>query len=118
VESEMQFRAKEANLRVEEVAVGMDYHDEARRSPVVHGVGVFNSVVALISRRYPLMFFGLPGLVLLACGIWQGWRVMHFYNIENEFYIGPALLAVLLCSIGSLSIFTGLILYAIRSFLK
>ena len=118
VESEMQFLAKESGLAVEEVPVGVEYHEAPKRSPVAHGVGVLNSVVGLISRRYPLVFFGLPGLVLLAIGLWQGWRVMDLYNTHDEFYIGPALLAVLLCSVGSLSIFTGLILYTIRSFFK
>jgi len=118
VESEMQFRAKEAGLRMAEVPVGVEYHDKAKRSPVTQGISIFYSVVGLISRRYPLVFFGVPGLVSLGFGLWQGWIVLDGYNNHSEFYMGPALLTVLLCSVGSLSIFTGLILYSIRSFFK
>lgn len=118
VESEMQFLAKEANIRVAEVPVGIAYHDRAKRSPVAHGLGVFNSIVGLISRRIPLFFFGVPGAVMLGFGLWEGWRVVQEYNATGEFYIGPALITVLLCIVGSLSLFTGLILYTIRSFLK
>ena len=118
VESEMQFLAKEANLRVAEVPVSVGYYDRARRSPVAHGMWVFNSIMGLISRRLPLFFFGVPGTIMLAFGLWQGAKVVQGYNSTGDFWIGPALLAVLLCTVGTLSLFTGLILYTIRSFFK
>jgi len=118
VESEMQFLAKDASLRVVEVPVGVGYYGRARRSPVAHGMWVFNSIMGLISRRFPLLFFGVPGVVALAFGLWQGAKVVRGYDSTGDFYIGPALLAVLLCTVGTLSLFTGLILHNIRSFFK
>lgn len=118
VESEMQFLANEADLRVTEVPVSIGYHGWAKRSPLAHGMGVLNSIMGLISRRIPLFFFGVPGLVMLAFGLWEGWRVVHGYNTYGEFWIGPALIAVLLCIVGTLSVFTGLILHTIKSFFK
>lgn len=118
VESEMQFLANEANLRVAEIPVTIGYHGNAKRSPLAHGMGVLNSVVGFTSRRAPLFFFGLPALVMLGFGVWQGWRVIQGYNEHGDFYIGPALIAVLLCIVGTLSLFTGLILHNIKSFFK
>jgi len=118
VESEMQFLANEADLSVMEVPVSIGYHGAVKRSPVAHGMGVLNSIMGLISRRIPLFFFGVPGLVMLGFGLWQGWRVVQGYNAGQGFWIGVALLAALLCIVGTLSIFTGLILHTIRSFLK
>ena len=118
IESEMQFLANEAGLRVAEVPVTIGYHSNAKRSPIGHGMGVLNSVVGFISRRAPLYSFGLPALVMLGFGVWQGWRVVQGYNEYGDFYIGPALIAVLLCIIGTLSLFTGLILHNIKSFFK
>jgi glycosyltransferase involved in cell wall biosynthesis len=118
VESEMQFRANEAGLRVAEVPVRVGYHTRPKRSPLAHGVGVLNSVLGLIGRRVPLVFFGVPGLVMLGFGIWEGWRVVQAWNAGIGFWPGPALLAVLLCIVGSLSVFTALILHTIRSFFK
>jgi glycosyltransferase involved in cell wall biosynthesis len=118
VESEMQFLANEAGLRVTEVPVAISYHGPAKRSPLAHGMGVLNSVIGFISRRIPLFFFGLPGVIMLICGLWQGWRVVDGYNTYGNFWLGPALLAVLLCVVGSLSLFTGLILHTIRSFFR
>ena len=118
VESEMQFLANEAGLRVKEVPVSIAYHGKAKRSPLAHGAGVLNSIMGLISRRIPLFFFGVPGVIMLIFGLWQGWRVVEGYNNFGDFWLGPALLAVLLCIIGALSLFTGLILHTVRSFLK
>jgi glycosyltransferase involved in cell wall biosynthesis len=118
VESEMQFLAKDANLRVVEVPVSVVYYGVAKRSYLAHGMWVLNSIMGLISRRLPLFFFGVPGIIMLALGLWQGAKVVQGYDSTGDFWIGPALLAVLLCTVGALSLFTGLILYTIRSFFK
>jgi glycosyltransferase involved in cell wall biosynthesis len=118
VESEMQFLASEAELKLAEIPVNIGYHAKAKRSPLAHGVGVLNSIMGLISRRIPLFFFGIPGLVMLGFGLWEGWRVVQGYETFHTFWLGPALVAVLLSVIGVLSLFTGIILNAIRSFFK
>jgi glycosyltransferase involved in cell wall biosynthesis len=118
VESEMQFLANEAGLRITEIPISIGYHSKAKRSPLAHGMGILNSIVGLISRRIPLFFFGVPGLIMLAFGLWEGLRVIHGYNTYHDFWLGPALIAVLLCIVGALSLFTALILHTIRGFLK
>jgi hypothetical protein len=79
---------------------------------------VLNGIVGLISRRIPLFFFGVPGIIMLGFGFWEGLRVIQGWNTYHSFWLGPALIAVLLCVVGALSLFTGLILHTIRSFLK
>ena len=118
VESEMQFLANEAGLRTIEVPISVSYYGKSKRSPLAHGMGVLNSIMALISRRIPLFFFGIPGLVMLIVGLWEGSRVIHGWDTYHTFWLGPGLLAVLLCIVGALSLFTGLILHTIKSFLK
>jgi glycosyltransferase involved in cell wall biosynthesis len=118
VESEMQFLANEAGLRVTEVPISVSYHGRAKRSPIAHGMGVLNSIIGFISRRIPLLFFGVPGLAMLAVAVWQGWRVVQGYSEFGDFYMGPALMAVLFGVVGALSVFTGLILHTIRSFFR
>jgi glycosyltransferase involved in cell wall biosynthesis len=118
VESEMQFLANDASLRVTEIPISIGYYGKAKRSPLAHGMGVLNSIIGLISRRIPLFFFGVPGVLMLAFGFWEGWRVIHGWDTYHDFWLGPALIAVLLCVVGALSLFTGLILHTIKSFLK
>jgi glycosyltransferase involved in cell wall biosynthesis len=118
VESEMQFLVKESGLRTIEIPISVGYHSKAKRNPLTHGMGVLNGILGLISRRIPLFFFGVPGILMLAFGFWEGFRVIQGWNTYHAFYLGPALIAVLLCVVGALSLFTGLILHTIKSFLK
>jgi glycosyltransferase involved in cell wall biosynthesis len=118
VESEMQFLANDASLRVTEIPIGIGYYGKAKRSPLAHGIGVLNSIMGLISRRIPLFFFGVPGVLMLAFGFWEGWRVIRGWDTTHSFWLGPALMAVLLCVVGALSLFTGIILHNIKSYVK
>jgi len=54
VESEMQFQAADAGLRLREVPIFVSYDEKARRSPIKHGFGVLYRVVALTGRRVSL----------------------------------------------------------------
>jgi len=118
VESEMQFLANEAGLRVSEVPVSVGYYGKAERSPLAHGMTVLNSILGFISRRIPLFFFGVPGLAMIGVGIWQGMRVIHGWETTRDFWLGPALVAVLLLIVGALSTFTAVILHTIKSYVK
>jgi len=118
VESEMQFLASDAELKLAEIPVSMGYHAKPKRSPLAHGAGVLNSIMGLISRRIPLFFFGVPGVIMIAFGIWEGWRTIQGWESTQSFWLGPALLAVLLSVVGVLSLFTGIILHTMRSFFR
>jgi len=50
VESEMQFQAKQHNLRVLEVPITTNYDDKHKRNPVTHGVMVLIKVINLFVR--------------------------------------------------------------------
>jgi len=52
VESEMQFRAREYGLRVEEVPITIHYNGETKRSPVIHGFSVLFRVIKFIWSKY------------------------------------------------------------------
>jgi len=117
VESEMQFLAHEHGLRLVEVPITADYVEEAKRPVVSHGLMVLNGVLRLIGQYRPLLFFGLPGLVVLLAGIgWGGW-VVSIYQRSGQLAVGYALISVLLTIVGSLSLFSGLILHSVRGLL-
>ncbi len=48
VESEMQFRARQYDLKVSEVPIITNYDEKVKRSPVAHGFGVLIRVINLI----------------------------------------------------------------------
>ncbi|MBC7232552.1 MAG: glycosyltransferase family 2 protein [Chloroflexi bacterium] len=117
VESEMQFLAKRLGLRIVEVPISVSYTDAAKRNILAQGLEVLNGLLQLIGQHRPLLFFGVPGLAMLLFGLWWGYRVVEIYRKVQELAIGYALLAVLLCIVGSVILSTGITLHTLRALL-
>jgi hypothetical protein len=68
----------------------------------------------LVTRRRPLIFFGLPGAFLLTVGLAWGVWVVSIYVRSHTVIMGYALISVSLCIGGTLVLCTGAILYSIQ----
>jgi hypothetical protein len=117
VESEMQFLAREHGLNVVEVSISADYEDPAKRSPVVQGFGVLNGVLRLVGQTRPLLFMGVPGLLSLMLGVFMGLAVVSIYIASEKLAVGYALISVLCTVMGTMSLFSGIILHSVRALL-
>lgn len=117
VESEMQFLAKELSLRIMEVPISVNYTEVPKRNVIAQGLEVLNGILQLMGQHRPLLFFGVPGLAMLLFGLWWGYRVVDIYRRVQELAIGYALLAVLLCIVGSVVLSTGITLHTLRALL-
>jgi len=118
VSSEIQFAVSRSGLRVAEVPIAISYSEKAKRNPVGHGVGVLIRLSILTTLRRPILVLGLPGLVSLAGGLFLGIRVLVKYSEVGELAIGTALGAVLLSLIGLLTLFTVLMLVAMKELMR
>lgn len=117
VESEMQFEAKSRGWRVLEVPIHVHYQLGLKRNPVWQGVVTFRALLRVISERRPLLFFSLPGVLILLAGIGLGLHVVDVYQQTLQLGVGLALVTVLLCIVGMLSLFVGIMLNAMRGLL-
>jgi glycosyltransferase involved in cell wall biosynthesis len=116
IESEMIARAADKKLKITEVPISNIYtRDGSTFNPVRHGVDVLSGIIAMISERRPMFFFGLTGAVLLVIGLVFGFRVIHVAAATGELAVGSAVLTALFIIAGILSIFTGIILNALGS---
>ena len=117
VESEMQFIAHELNLRLLEVPITIQYTDRPKRPLLYHGMRVLGGIIRLVGQYRPLLFFGVPGLLLMAVGVGGGlWVVDRFYQVQ-QLAIGTALGSVLLVIVGLTFFSTGVILHSVRGLL-
>jgi glycosyltransferase involved in cell wall biosynthesis len=114
VESEMQFLAHDLGLRLKEVPITIRYPNKPKRSAISHGMMVLNGVLQLVGQHRPLLFFGLPGLLVLLCGIGEGGWVVHHYGATNRFLIGHVLVSLFMTMLGCLGLFAGVILHSVR----
>jgi glycosyltransferase involved in cell wall biosynthesis len=104
-------RASEEGLKITERPISVRYTtDSSTLNPVVHGVEVLGRIVVMISERRPLFFFGLGGIIVTALGLVAGVIAISLYSKSGVAVTGWALVASLLLIVGSISIFTGIIL--------
>ena len=114
VETEMIVQATDEGLKITEVPISNIYtKDGSTLNPVAHGLEVFTRIIAMISERKPLFFFGLGGLILVILGLIAGGRVLQIVDVSGALPVGTALVSVLLSIIGAFSIFTGIILHVL-----
>jgi glycosyltransferase involved in cell wall biosynthesis len=117
IESEMQFLAREHKLRVVEVPIHVIYEEPAKRSPFRHGMQVINGIMHLVGQTRPLLFFSASGLVLFVGGLGLGVYIIDIYRRSHDLAIGYGLITVLLCVVGMLLFFAGVILHSTRGML-
>ncbi len=118
VESEMQFLINEENLKVVEVPIDAKYEEKAKRSPVAHGFGVLNRILKLAGERRPLLVFGVSGAIMFLAGIAVGIITLEIFIKSGNLAMGYTLLSVLLCILGALVAFMGLVLNSMKNFLS
>lgn len=119
IESEMLIDAANANLRIKEIPIKVRYDvDGSTYNPVSHGLDVLNSIMGLISQKRPLLFFGLPGFLLLILAAIFCFFVLSIFNETRAVAIGYSMIFMLCTILGVFSIFTGLMLWSIQNMLR
>ena len=113
----MQFFAHEYNLSVKEVPVTINYTDPPKRSAIKQGTSVLNGILHLIGQYRPLLFFGMPGGIILLAGFGMGFWVIEIYRQSTQLAVGYAMISVLLSVIGMVLFSTGIILHSVRGLL-
>jgi len=114
VETEMIARATDEGLKITEVPISNIYtKDGSTLHPVAHGMEVLTRIIAMISERRPLFFFGLGGGILVILGIIVGGRVLQVLSTSGVLPVGTALVSVLFLIIGAFSLFTSIILHVL-----
>jgi glycosyltransferase involved in cell wall biosynthesis len=116
-ESEMQFLAREYDLRMIEVPITADYVEKAKRPVMAHGLLVLNGLLRLVGQYRPLFFFGVPGLVMLLAGLGWGAWVIELYRRYGGLAVGYLMISVLLTILGTITLSTGVILHSVRGLL-
>jgi glycosyltransferase involved in cell wall biosynthesis len=111
ISAETVAEAARHNLKIIQVPVSVTYNeDSSTLNPVKHGFNVMRSIVNMISEQRPFYFFGLGGIALMTIGLAFGIRVLNMFDANQVLPVGNTMISVLFLVIGSLSVFTGLIL--------
>ncbi|SFR87452.1 Glycosyl transferase family 2 [Halomicrobium zhouii] len=117
VESEMLGDATKHELTVVEVPIDVRYEevDGQTHNPLRHGVSVAVFVLQMIRDRNPLLFFGVPAVVLLVSGAGLMSYSAYLYQTYGAFHQWRFLISGFVLLLGTLSLFCGLVLSQVRN---
>ncbi len=111
IEAEMISEAADRGLNIVEVPITAIYtQDGSTLNPIKHGVGNVNRIMVLISERQPVLYFGVLGGLLILLGIVAGVMVFKIQSTAGVLATGTALVSMLLITVGTLLVSTGIIL--------
>lgn len=119
VGSEILLRAKEQNLKISEVSISCRYDQgESSQNPISHGMNVVAGICETVVYKRPLLYFVSIGTIFIIFGGSVGLWSLDNYIGSHHLPFGPSIATLLFLILGSLSIFSGLILHSIRRIIK
>ncbi|SDG29341.1 glycosyltransferase family 2 protein [Halorientalis regularis] len=105
---------------IEEVGTTVDYDVEngSSHSPLQHGLTLVSNLLTTIERERPLLVLAIPGFVVSCIGIGFGYWTFANYINTTTFPLGLAVTSVFFTLSGIFSVFTGIILHALKQHLR
>jgi len=123
VDSEILIDASRLGLKIVEVPISVRYDlgKTSTHNPVFHTLDVIFSVIKLTSIRHPLIFYGIPGLLFVAAGLYFVYRALVLFGeqqIITNLTMTYGLLAFAFTLLGLLTLFTGIILFTLSTLIR
>ena len=115
-DSEILIDAAKKKLQISEIPVTVLYKiegDTSTKNPVSHSAGVISTILELIALRRPLLYLGVPGIILSIIGIAFSISVIAIFNETRYFSLPSTLVAVGSLVLGIFLLVGSIVLYAI-----
>ena len=115
VDSEILISASSGSFKVAEIPISVSYFGSEGSSlnPFHHGLDVFSSLFKIASEQKPLLYFGLPGIIMIFAGLVMGFRVLSIFLDTRAIAIGSGFISIGLIFIGFLVTTTAVVLQVI-----
>jgi len=119
ISTEILIKADKLGLKIKEVPITILYNGKtSTHHPASHGASVIMSTLKFVSLEHPLKFYGIPGVILLAIGLFfTGWTINEFISLDS-FPISLALVGVAGIITGTILSVTAILLYSIVNLLR
>jgi glycosyltransferase involved in cell wall biosynthesis len=114
VSTEILIKANKKDLKIKEVPIKILYEGEtSTHNPVSHGFSVVLSTMKFISIEHPLKFYGVPGIIFLAVGLFFTiWTIQAFAE-TRQIFTNLALIGVGSIIFGTMLTMTAIMLFSI-----
>lgn len=115
-DSEILIDASKKGLRILEEKVTVIYNTGQKTStknPISHTGEVISSLIELVALKHPLKYLGIPGLFLVAIGVYFGIEVISYFNATRVFLVPSTLAALGTIILGTILIMMAVVLFSI-----
>lgn len=119
VSTEILIKANKLKFRIDEVPITISYGgDTSSQNTLSHGTSVILSTMKFISIEHPLKFYGIPGVVFLALGLFFiVWTVQEFTE-GGRIITNISLIATGSTIFGMILTMTSILLYSLVSVVR
>ncbi len=117
--TEILIKAKAQNLRVSEVPVVITYDERSStEDPLSHGIEVIGSTIKHMSINKPILFYGVPGGIVLMFGIVFWFWALEMFSTTRYISANAIMIAMSLSFAGLMLITTALMLWVLVSVVR
>jgi glycosyltransferase involved in cell wall biosynthesis len=116
-ETEQLATAELFGLGIVEIPVTIRYKglkNTSKQNPWLHGTRIMSTILDIAVEKRPLLFFGLPGVILMLASIITTIMVARLYNQETYFSIPLTLVALGFALLGFMLILISLVMYELK----
>jgi len=115
LESVMISYLSDKGFRIVEVPIHVNYEipNKHKKNFLSHGMGVLSNLVGIIGYRRPLLSFGIPGLIIMAIGVYFAFWAISEYTLYRVVWYSITVIGAVFLITGLLLINTALILNSV-----
>lgn len=114
--TEILHKISNKNLSVSEVPITVSYEgDTSKHNALSHGTSVLGNTLKFISVKHPMLFYGLPGCIILVAGMIIGYTFLEAYLVDRELFLGSLFGSLVLILVGVVLIATSIILFSMST---
>ncbi len=119
VSTEILIKANKLKFRVSEIPITISYEgDTSSQNTLSHGTSVILSTMKFISIEHPLKFYGIPGAIFLAMGLFfVVWTIQEFTE-SGRIITNLSLIATGSTIFGMILTMTSILLYSLVSVVR
>ena len=119
VSNEILMKSSKKGFKIVEVPIIVSYEGEtSTHNPVSHGASVTFSTLKFISIEHPLQFYGIPGSIFLAIGLFFTIMTIQGFTETRQILLSTAVIGVGTIIFGTVLLMTSIILYSVVNLVR
>ena len=119
VSTEILIKSNKYKLKIIEVPITILYKKEiTSQQTLSHGTSVILSTMKFISIEHPLKFYGIPGILFLAIGLFFIVWTVHEFTIGGSIITNISIIGIGSIILGSVLTMTSILLYSLVSVVR